>query len=552
MPTENIRVVVQGPNAQTFSVQANIPTGGSTSVSVPLTGVNLGTDIVQAFFDLQNLASNQAQVVWQNTNGPIAISPITVYYQAGSGGGIIPAGIGPSGFSDVLTVNSLMFNTHPQSILPGDPHQSGNQANPMVNNAITVNGTYSGDIAIPGDHGGVVFLSLVGSFVVAQPGTVDFTGYSNASFLIGCPGATFAGGAQIGDGVTTTPIKGYPIVAGRNGSFPGGNTYTDNFSLHFATSGVFPFEIIFASGPNSERQFNLLANSGVIPPIALASVPPPPPAGTGQLILTPNNAGPDIQGTTQQFTLSISGITFSSTPYIPVFEGQSGEVHISNSPNGAFNFPAIPGGASVNYQAAISALLSLSGDNGEWQSRVSITPDNHGSYLLNFNGNAVDPNTELTNLTVTVDDLAWFNGSNNSFDVYGISSQGGGASLTVPIYWLVMPQVASVGPSTLPGDGGTHTAAVNLVKPLPPLQTNIQATFTGTGGLTVTETVVNLNSAGWVTGWTLKVTTPRVGGNTTCGINMNATGSITYLTGPNFVTNNVTYINGSVGSITVT
>lgn len=550
MPTENIRVVVQGPNAQTFTVQANVPNNGTTTVNLPLTGVNLGVDILQAFMDSKNLSSNQAQVVWQSTNGAIAVSPVSVYFQRGGGNSWIPPGMGSSGFSNVLTVDSLMFNTHPKSILPGDPHDSGNQAVPMVNNATTVTGTYSGDVAIPGDTGGEIYLALVGSFVVRSAGTIDFTSYTNAGYIIGCPGATFAGGVATFGGVTATPIKGYASLAGRNGVWPGGtNTQVDNFSLHFPSPGVYPFEIIFVSGPASERQFDLLANSVVIPPINLATVPQPPAAGTGNLILTPNSAGPDVQGQTQQFTLTISGVQFTSTPYIPVLEGKSGKVYIANSGTG-FNFPALAGGGNVNYTAAIAALLGLSGDNGEWQGRVSIGTDGN-DFTLNFNGAAVDPNVAATELTVTQKDLAWFNASNNSFDAYGISSQGGGTQATVQVNWLVMPSIASIGPTSLPGDGARHTVAVNLAKPLPPVQTNIQATFTGSGGLTVNSATLNLNSAGWVTGWTLTVTTPVVGSSTTVGLSLNATGALTYLDGTGFTTETVTYINGQIGTISV-
>jgi hypothetical protein len=551
---ETIRVVVKGPNAQTFSVPASIPSLGTTTVNIPLTGVNLGTDIVQAFLDVFDFSSNQAQVTWQPTNGPISVSPVSVFFQKQAGSNsIVNPGLGPSGFTNVLTVNSLMFNTHPNTIFPGNPNGSENTSNPMLADQQTVTGTYSSSVPIPGDTGGPILLSMVAEFVVAHAGTIDFTSYSNQGYIIGCPGATFAGGSNTFSGVTNTPIQNYPALAGRNGDFPGtSNTVVDNFSLNFPAPGRYPFEIIFASGPFSERQFNLLANSAMITPIALVTTPPAPAAGTSFLQLTPTNAGPDIQGNTQTFTLTISGINIFSVPFIPVLEGHAGTLFIGNSGTTLFNFPAIPGGAGVNFQAALSSgMLAISGNNGEWQGRVALGTNGVDQFLLNFNGAAVDAGVQSTALTVTAADIAWFDSGNNSFDVYGVTSTGGGSSTTVNIFWLVMATIASVSPSTLVGNGSKQTVTVSLAKPLPPLQTNIQTNFQGEAGLVINEVLLNLNSAGFVTGWTLTVTPPIVPAGTQVGINVSGVGSQTFLSGTTFVTENVVYFNESLPNLTV-
>ncbi len=554
MPTENIRVVVQGANSQTFSVSANIDPTGTTTVSLPLTGNNSGSDIVQAFLDSKSLSSNQAQVVWQNTNGPISLSPIQVYFQTGYAGAILPAGIGASGFSATQTINSLMINTHPGTYLPGDPDSNGNQYNPMANQAVTSTGTFSANVNIVGDPGGAIYLALVGQFVVAQAGNITFTALSNQGFVLGCPGASYVSGVKTFGGVNQTPIKGYASLAGRNGSFPGGVNYaTDNFTLNFPAPGVYNYEIVFASGPYQERQFMLLGpGTAVLPPCTMQTVPQPPAAGNGNLILSPVNAGPDIQGTSQTFTLLISGVKFTSQPYLPIFEGHAATLYISNQDNSnLFKFPALPSGAAVDYTSALAALLSLVGDNAAWQGLVAITTDGN-DFKLSFNGGQAAANIASTNLTVSAEDLAWFNSAAKSFDAFSITNQGGGSAVTILVYWLVQPVVASIGPSSLPGDGGTHYLTVNLAKSLPPLQNNIQASFSASGGMTVQSSAVNLDSNNFVTGWTVQVTTPHVGSNTTVSLSLTATGSISYLVGTGEATGTQTYINGGIGSITIT
>jgi hypothetical protein len=209
MPIETLRYVVTGANPQTSTVQVTFNANGTGTGSISIKGVNSGVDTIQAFLDNFNLSSNQGQVVWQGTNGPISISPIQGYFGGAQTTSTVPTGYGPSHFNSPQTFNSLMFNTHPASLLPGDPHSSGNQANPMANNAITSSGAYSSDVLVSGDSGGGILLSLVGQFVVAAPGTIAFTAYDNSSFVIGVQGATYASGVQTLGGVTTTPIKGY-------------------------------------------------------------------------------------------------------------------------------------------------------------------------------------------------------------------------------------------------------------------------------------------------------------------------------------------------------
>src|SRR5271170_5041554 len=86
--TETIRVVTTGANAgtQNYSVQVNTATGaGVNPLSVPIIGTAAGTSTITAFMDSHSLTSNNAEITWQATNGPIAVTPYTVTAYSNTG-----------------------------------------------------------------------------------------------------------------------------------------------------------------------------------------------------------------------------------------------------------------------------------------------------------------------------------------------------------------------------------------------------------------------------------------------------------------------------------
>src|SRR5271168_4462651 len=79
--TETITVTVAGANPQTltFSVPVDTSTGaGVNPLTIPLPGTNAGTDTITAVMASHSLTSNAATVVWQPTNSPIAVGPVTI------------------------------------------------------------------------------------------------------------------------------------------------------------------------------------------------------------------------------------------------------------------------------------------------------------------------------------------------------------------------------------------------------------------------------------------------------------------------------------------
>jgi hypothetical protein len=208
--------------------------------------------------------------------------------------------------------------------------------------------------------------------------------------------------------------------------------------------------------------------------------------------------------------LTASLPAFTTTPYIPLLEGTASSVLLTNSSGGAFTFPALPGGGTVDPVAALASILGLSGDNTSWQNRLELSW-NGTSYVLSYNGSAIDPNVAVTNLIVTSNDIAWYTPASGSIpptvDVFSVTNLGGGSVASIPIYWLVNPSISSVTPTTINGDGEAYSISFILAKPLPPIQANIVATITTGTGIASGSVVTNIDSSGWVRGWTATVLT---------------------------------------------
>jgi hypothetical protein len=243
------------------------------------------------------------------------------------------------------------------------------------------------------------------------------------------------------------------------------------------------------------------------------------------------------------------------SPYLPLWEGTQGSLSISNQPGAAgFSFPVLPEGGGVNYPAAVG-LFQVSADNASWQGRVGIAANGSSGFNLTYNGSTTDPLIAVTNFTLIAQDIAWWNTGNNSSDPYQVNSSGGGSSYTIPIYWLVSPVVSNVSPSALRGDGNVYSVTVTLAKPMAPIQAACTAQFSCSGGATVQSSSFNyttINGQNFVAGWTLQIKTPIVGSTTPISLSLTLSGTITYLSGTQIVTNNVTYINGQIASITLT
>src|SRR5271157_655 len=171
--TETIRVVVAGANPQTktFSVPVDTSTGaGVNPLTIPLTGVNAGTDTITAFMDSHALSSNAATLQWQATNSPIAVGPVTIDVFANQS-----RTMGwPGGF---FTGAGSFGRTFPYlNAAPG--------ANSLIINQVLVNYPISGFNGQPTNVGPGGGYKLCPADVVTQTATGAFTGVAGGPGLV--------------------------------------------------------------------------------------------------------------------------------------------------------------------------------------------------------------------------------------------------------------------------------------------------------------------------------------------------------------------------------
>jgi hypothetical protein len=310
------------------------------------------------------------------------------------------------------------------------------------------------------------------------------------------------------------------------------------------------------------------AQQAIVSPIL---APPIGTAGTAQLRLTPVANGSNNwqqQGSGYALNLTIQNVVYTTIPYIPVLEGVTGGVFLYDSASPRFDFGEI-GGIPITYPpvggaspsaAAVTAAgaVSLSGDNTAWQGLFTLTYSGTsptGFYTLAYNGGPAVFGVDVTNLVITADDIAWYDSANDSLDLFPISS-GGVLQYPIQVAYMVMPDRTgiTVTPSTLQANGSAQTLNVNLPKSLSPEQQGLYGTgdavnaptVSTTGGVTVTTPPsVVLDSNGYLTGWTMKVTVPSSSSSGSFQLTFGVTGTLTYLSGNLFVTNTVTYISGA-------
>ena len=624
--TETIRVVVSGANPQTktFSMNVDTSTGAGTGpLTIPLTGVNAGTDTVTAFMDSHSLTSNQSTLVWQAVNGPIANGTITIDSYASNGikgwPGSLISGAGSFGntyphLNAAPGANSLVFsqvfpnypipgfNGQPTNVGPG----GGYKLCPMVVVNQTATGQFTGVAGGPGqaiagtsdgnngnadngsDHHGYV-LDVYGSFVVHTPGT--YTIYGNmgneGALALWIPGVTVSSRNGNNSGGTgqfpaASPKFGYQPLCLAEQDLSENAPVTSAY-VTFPTAGTYPFEAIFSqhdfqqfSGDNNGYfQITYLAgtqnqsvgngngNVGRQPfPVAISTAPPAGSTPTGALRLTPVGGAANLvtQGQTTNLTLTVQNVVYTSIPYVPLLEGTSGFLTVTNS-GVNFNFPTFNGNA-VDTTAAASDVFAITANNQSVIAglfSVTATGAPPAPFRFNYGGGAFSfatPTATISSsqVTVTADDIAWFDPTGTKFDTYNGGS--GSTAFSFDVDYMTKPTVASVSPSTLNASGIAQAVQINLNKPMSPMQQGLYGTGnsvnisgTLTGGATFGSTFTPILNSGFLVGWSTSIAPPVSSTNGSFQLSLNVNGTLTYLSGNTFVTTNVSYINGVVATI---
>lgn len=138
-------------------------------------------------------------------------------------------------------------------------------------------------------------------------------------------------------------------------------------------------------------------------------------------------------------------------------------------------------------------------------------------------GGAIYPTgVQLTNLTLTLPDIAWYNPGNNpgvpvgGEDEFQVSSSGGGKVFNIPLYYLLNPNFSpsgtafSLSPISIPGDGSTQNFTITLARPLPPLQNGTlpNVFWAGVTPSSVSAFTPVLNANNFLLGWTFSAAFP--------------------------------------------
>lgn len=608
MPFETITVTVAGANPQTKTVSVFVdPNTGAGSGTVSFEGTNGGIDTATAKATIAGaaLTSNVANLAWQATNGIVSlISSVswTVFnnptngtvWQGGSSFGTQVAIL--SGQNTVIA-DQVVNNVPISGMISPDGNTGEFKIFPPRINSVTNTGTWLTDVTLTNQENYMTVLQ--GKVVVQQAGIQTFYFLVDDSWAAYFGPDTISGqapsrvGGTFSTGSTSTPatpnlISGtfpnYPLFGTRNTQASEIQT-TDYLYINFPKPGIYPFFFWWINfGHQAYFQCSYTAGQGAVPPptgngvsggvikpISLQTSPAATtPAGNLQLQLANGNlhiTGTSLTSTTADavtLNVIVQGIHYPTKVFIPLLEGATGKVPLYNDPTlSQFNFPTYNGHA-VDKPSAAAAAFSLSGDNTEWQGRMSVTYDG-ANFELTYGGQAFDANIATTQLTISSEDIAWFNNTTKSYDVYAITAAGKGGNINIIELDYMIKPIASdltLSPTTVSADGSNHVFTLNLRKPFSPQQqgsfntgNNISLSVTLGGGATLTSPVAPIiSSSGWLTGWTLNITIPASSTNISVSVNATLTGTLTYLNGTaTFTTGTVNYIsNQSVGTITCT
>jgi hypothetical protein len=544
-------------------------------------------------------------VSWQGTNGQIQIGPVTAYMWNDSNTVTaiqnypkfnpadpavtslgIQSGLASSNGNGlaVLSTSYGYVGSAVGNSLVLDAGGIGN-SNPLTWETLTATGGIVGSTSpFPSvsTNFNAVFLCNI---IVPTAGTHTINVQNKHQVLVGI-GGLFGGtpfasapfystGSNIPPaGQTMTAYSGFPLLPWfpyNNISYPEPVT---SISVNFPSAGIYPMEVDYDYWYHSGRTMCLSFDNATtsfggnsVPtnyPVT-TSVVTPPPASTpsGVLTITPAGGVTNFQFTGSPITLTvnISGVTYTSKSYCPVLEGTSGNLLLYNSASSSTYTFQTYNGNSVNKTAYAPVGFQLSSaDNNAYQGLFGVSY-NGSDFSLNYNGTTANSTSASrvlsTSLIVTADDVAWFNNSNNSFDLFVPAGSTGGNTFNFEVDYMNNPSVASISPTTITANGNSYTLVISLSKAFSPQQqgafgtgNTVNCSCSITGATSTGSPSPNLDSGGWLTGWNVPFTAPLATSNQTLTVSLTVSGTLTYLSGDTFVTNTITYISGNVGTIT--
>jgi hypothetical protein len=575
---ETVNVTIGGANPQTIPVTVSVDTSsGSGNATFSYIGNNGGSDSIQGTATIagNSYTSNTAQVNWQQTNGNIQIGDVVTCYAWGDSphSGPVAAYIwknpADSGWGTNRTINDGGVQVQTNNSFAFDAFRGGAAGDTVQWSSFNSAGQQTSIVGFP-TYGSNFNCIIMGNLLIPAAGSyvLNITYKDGVNWGIGnsatgaVPGWANKGSIT-GDASQTMTVNGqYPLLPAPQNNGSGGFIGSNTQVVTFPQAGVYPIEVNWDYWFHSGRVMHLTSSSGELAPVSIIAAPAPS-SPSGNLTITPGGGSTNLQVTGQPITLTVnvSGITYPTKSYCPVLEGTSGKLYIYNDPsNPTFSFPTFNGNP-VDKTAAAGAIFGLtSNDNTAYQGLFSVGYDGT-NFTLNYNGNTANSSAGSrvlsTSLVIVDEDIAWYNSSNKTFDTFNVSGSTGGKLFNIEVDYMNKPSVASISPTSIPANGSNNTISISLTKAFSPQQqgakntgNTVNCSISVTGAQATGTPQPILDSAGWLTGWNVQVVGPVATTNQTLTLNMNVSGTLTYLSGDTFVTNTVTYINGAVGTIT--
>ena len=436
------------PNAPVnvaYSQQLNATGGGSpTGGAVTLTW--LATDVPGGFpFSLGSSGLLVGTPVPANTGAWT--------FTANVADGMSPPNTASKGLTVTVTSSSLAVAT---GSLPGAV------AGVAYNEALAASG------GIPPYTWGLIAGSLPPGLFLGSNGVISGTTSSVGSYTVT---------VQVMDSTSATAQQQFTLPVTTGLSLMTGIDYTDGLSTN--SLGYVATGSVDSVSPRTNRSFYLVAQGLIAASAGQIAVGAPSgfsatvesvSSGTALIRLSGPFSSGSQGSNSQTWTVTDSGnpsspvqtsITPAWTVYtsgslrtaptsgsipsygVPLLEGTDGSLPVYNDPsNPVFSFQTY-NGVPVSKAAALTADFSLAGSNSAYSGLVSLGFDGT-DYNISYNGGRFPSGIALTALTLTADDIAWYNGTNGSFDTYA-----SGQSLALPFLYLLQATVGSVNPTAI-------------------------------------------------------------------------------------------------------
>ena len=98
-----------------------------------------------------------------------------------------------------------------------------------------------------------------------------------------------------------------------------------------------------------------------------------------------------------------------------------------------------------DHPTAAATDFTLSGDNNNYQGLISFGY-NSPNFQISYNGGNPVSGSLGNTITLADQDIAWYQGSNKSFDLFAVGGSGGGQQLELNFLYFCKPTVASISP----------------------------------------------------------------------------------------------------------